>query len=241
MGGGFMKALRILVSMLVLLFFMPAFLVCASEEMMEETEEGMDMEMMDAEEGMMYVFEVMINNVHDMQPLSPGVFVVHTGDLSMNFEGQMAPPGLEPLAEYGSTDALAEYVADLDGAIKVFTIGGPTLPGMDISTTVEFQTTEMPVYLSGAMMDAATNDGFALLDAVMLVDENGTALSSTTDTQNYDAGTEENTALGSGFEGGQPDPSRGEENIDNGVPTEEPVSMHPQLNETVMEVVITAL
>lgn len=43
------------------------------------------------------------------------------------------------------------------------------------------------------------------------------------------------------FEGGQPDLSRGEENIDTGVPTEEPVSMHPQLNETVMEVVITAL
>jgi len=73
----------------------------------------------------------------------------------------------------------------------------------------------------------------------MLVDENGTALSSTTDAKNYDAGTEENAALGSGFEGGQPDPSRGEENIENGVPTEEPVSMHPQLNETVMQVVIT--
>ncbi len=181
----------------------------------------------------------MIFNVPDMQPLSPGVFVVHTGDLSLNFEGEMAPPGLEPLAEYGSTEAFADYVAGLDGAVKVYTVDAPILPGMNASMSIEVDATEMPLYLSGAMMDVATNDGFALLDAVMIVDENGMALSSITDAKNYDAGTEDNSDLGSGFEGGQPDPTRGEENIENGVPTEEPVSMHPQLNETVMQVVIT--
>lgn len=144
-----MKALGILVSLLVLLFFVPAFSVCASEESMGEAQEEMDMEMGDAEEGMVYAFEVMIINVHDSQPLSPGVFVVHTGDLSLNFEGEMAPPSLEPLAEYGNNAAFADYVEGLDGAIKVYTIDAPILPGMNASMPMEFQTSEMPLYLSG--------------------------------------------------------------------------------------------
>jgi hypothetical protein len=53
---------------------------------------------------------------------------------------------------------------------------------------------------------------------------------------NKDAGTEDNQPLGSGLAGGQPDSSKGEENIENGVSTEEPVSPHPQLTEIIMRV-----
>ncbi len=48
-----MKALGILASLLVLLFVVPAFSVCASEEPMKAQDE-MEMEMEDAEEGMEY-------------------------------------------------------------------------------------------------------------------------------------------------------------------------------------------
>ncbi|HII07396.1 MAG TPA: hypothetical protein HA349_08840 [Methanotrichaceae archaeon] len=228
-------------SLLVLLFVVPAFSVCASEESMKSAYEELEMDDDEdgAQEGMEYAFEVMIMNVHDSQPLSPGVFVVHTADLSLNFEGEIAPPALESLAEYGSNADFADYVEGLDGAIKVYTVDAPILPGMNASMPMDFQTSKMPLYLSGVMMDVGTNDGYALLDAVELVDEDGMELSSTTDAENYDAGTEENQLLGSGFEGGQPDPSRGEENIENGVPTEEMVMVHPELSETVMEVVVT--
>jgi len=233
-----MKALGILVSLLVLLFVVPAFSVCASEESMKGALEEMEMDD-GGVEGTEYAFEVTITNVHDSQPLSPGVFVVHTRDLSLNFEGQMAPPALEPLAEYGNNAAFADYVADLDGAIVVYTEDAPILPGMNTTVPIEIQTSEMPLYLSGVMMAVGSNDGFALLDAVMLVDEDGMELSSTTYAENYDAGTEENQPLGSGFDGGQPDPSRDEENIENGVPTDEMVIVHPQLSEPIMEVVVT--
>jgi hypothetical protein len=182
-----------------------------------------------------FMFEVTFENVNASQPLSPGVFVVHTGNLSLNFDGELAPPALEPLAEYGSNADFAEYVRSLDGAVEVYTIDDPVLPGENTSFIIEVNSSE-PLYLSGAQMAVASNDGYALLDGVEIVDMDLTALPSVTEALNYDAGTEENQPLGSGFAGGQPDPSRGEENIENGVSTEEPVQVHPQLTETIMMV-----
>ena len=43
-----------------------------------------------------------------------------------------------------------------------------------------------------------------------------------------DMGTEQNSPIGSGFDGGQPDHSRGAENIENGVVLRETVRHHPQ-------------
>jgi hypothetical protein len=219
-GVGFMKALGSFIALLALLLFLSGCSFCASEEDMEEATE--------------YTFEVFVENVHDSQPLSPGVFVVHTENLSLNFTGQLAPSALEPLAEYGSYEAFAEYVGGLDGLVQMYTIDAPILPGENASFAVVVQTSELPLYLSGIQMAVGTNDGYALLDSVELVDKEGVVLSPTAEAKNYDAGTEENQPLGSGFDGGQPDPTRGEENIDNGVSTEEVVSLHPQLTETVM-------
>ena len=88
------------------------------------------------------------------------------------------------------------------------------------------------------MMPVASNDGYAFVDAVKITDDAGNVISSTTNAVNHDAGTEQNTEPGSGFEGGQPDPARGKENIENGVPTDEPVATHPQLTSTILQVVI---
>jgi len=92
------------------------------------------------------------------------------------------------------------------------------------------------VFLSAFQMAVGSNDGYAFIDAVRLDKKDKTVQA-----KNYDAGTEENTELGSGFDGGQPDPSRGAANVANGTPTlpAEEVKKHDQLIESIMEVVIS--
>ena len=70
----------------------------------------------------------------------------------------------------------------------------------------------------------------------------GNAADSVTEAMNYDNGSEENEAPGSGFDGGQPDPSRGAENVENGTPTDpqEPVTAHDQITDTVLELTVSA-
>ncbi len=175
-------------------------------------------------------FQVTIHNVSTDQPLAPGIYVVHDDRASLNFEGQLSPAAFESLAEVGSPTAAAELVATLPGVHDVIVMDAPVTPGE--STTLNIQA---PVgsLLSGLQMPVATNDGLALVDSVKL-----TGRSQTIDAANYDNGTEENSPLGSGFDGGQPDPSRGAENIDNGVATDpqEPFAVHPQLTDTVLRV-----
>ena len=175
--------------------------------------------------------DITLDNVHESQPLAPGVVVLHTSDASLNFEGQLAPPGLEQLAEVGNPAVFAEYVSGLEGVVSVITTEAPIMPGT--FTTITAELPEEGLLLSVLMMPVGTNDGFALIDAVPIEGVD------TVSASNYDAGTEENSALMSGFDGGQPEPSRGEENLENGNPTEEPVSAHPELTETVLAVSVS--
>ena len=90
---------------------------------------------------------------------------------------------------------------------------------------------ENEVYLSTASMLVATNDSFVGLNSVILWNEDHSPIDSQTFELNaYDAGTEANTELGSGFDGGQPDPSRGAENLDNGEATSEPIARSDQFS-----------
>ena len=181
-------------------------------------------------------------NVHSSQTLSPGVFVLHKPLVSINFIGKLAPPELEPLAEYGNYSAFKEYVGKNSGVVGVYTIDEAIPPGENKTFTVDVST-YMPreTYLSGIQMAMGSNDGYALASNIALFDPGNGPKASTTNAQNYDAGTEQNSPLLSGFEGGQPDPSRGEENIDNGVPTspQQPVLPHSQLIQTIMKVIVT--
>lgn len=179
----------------------------------------------------MMSYTATITNLSDTQPLSPGVYVLHTHDASINFEGSVAPESLEALAEVGNPAAFAEFLAGVDGVMEVITIDAPVLPGEEASFTFDVaEGTDM--HLSGIQMLVATNDGYALVDSLELMGEAVTVAA-----VNHDAGTEENTEPGSGFDGGQPDPSRGEENLDNGVATDPhaPVAVHDQVTETVLE------
>lgn len=220
----------ILFSAIFVAFFFPLSLISFC---------GMAQMESDAQPDAAFMFAVTLENVNDSQPLSPGVFVVHNDNLSLDFMGELAHGALEPLAEYGSHADFAEYVQGLDGVVEVYAIDAPVLPGENTSFIIEVNSSK-PLYLSGVQMAVGCNDGYALLDGVEIVDMNLTARSSVTEALNYDAGTEENQPLGSGFSGGQPDPSRGEENIENGIPTKEPVSPHPQLTEPILTVSIVA-
>ncbi len=178
-------------------------------------------------------YTVTINNVSSDQPLAPGIYVIHNASASLNFEGQLSPAAFESLAEIGSPAAAAELVMGLPGVMEVIVMDAPVLPGESTSFDISVPDGYL---LSGLQMPVGTNDGLVLIDAVEL---NGTAV--TVDARNYDNGTEDNSPLGSGFEGGQPDPARGAENIDNGVATDpqENFRAHPELTETVLRAEVT--
>lgn len=195
-----------------------------------------DSEKMDGEEMATGAGEytVTIKNVSESQPLSPAVVVVHSDSTSVNFEGILSPKELEPLAEYGDNSGFVALLNTVDGVEKVMTLEGPVLPGE--MAIVELDVERDGLLLSIVSMAVGSNDGVVLLDAVAL---DGTE--STNEASNYDNGTEENEDLLSGFDGGQPDPERGAENVENGTATDpqEEFTAHDQLTDTIMEVMVT--
>ena len=75
------------------------------------------------------IYTVTVKNISTDQPLSPGVFVTHTDEASLDFEGALAPAELEPLAEYGSHADFAALAETLPGVMNVHTIDAPIMPG----------------------------------------------------------------------------------------------------------------
>jgi hypothetical protein len=214
-------------------------------------------------------YSVEVSNTSEDQPLSPGVYVVHSADASLDFAGELSPAELEPLAEYGDNTAFAAFLRGLDGVKEVITIDEPILPGESASFEFMIESESAhndammmeddedntdtedameegdammeehqleDLFLSGIQMAVGSNDGYALVNAVAL---DGQAAMATA--KNYDNGTEENSDLNSGFEGGQPDAERGEENVDNGTATDPqaPVAEHDQLTETILTIKLT--
>jgi hypothetical protein len=187
-------------------------------------------------------FKVTVMNVHKTQTLSPGLFIVHKPIFSINFVGKLAPPELEPLAEYGDPSAFAGYVNQSNDVLNIHVIDKPLAPGENTSFILDVSTWRpRESYLSGLLMAVGSNDGYALADNIALFNPGNGPKASTTDALNYDAGMEQNSPLMSGFDGGQPDPSRGAENIGNGVATSPqlPVTFHTQLSGTLMRVIVT--
>ena len=160
-------------------------------------------------------FRVTITNASDPeQILSPGAWLVHTEPGALWARDAMASLALERIAEIGEP---GEAVSAL-GA-------GEIGPAPASGTTAVFEVTAEPGdLLSTAQMLVMTNDGFVGLRSVALFDGD-TPLSQTIELKAYEAGTEENTGLFTGFDGGQPDPSRGADNADNGVATTETIRL----------------
>ncbi len=174
------------------------------------------------------VFRLTLTNLSDPPtPLSPGALVSHCEEGAFWSRGAMASPELELIAEVGDPGAAVavERQDSMNGVnfIQERHTIGEVGPGQ--STTVELEL-NFGCVLSTAHMLVESNDSFVGVNSLDVHDELNGQDSTMVEVElrAYDAGTEENTEPGSGFAGGQPDPTRGAANLDNGVPTAEPIS-----------------
>jgi hypothetical protein len=167
-------------------------------------------------------FQVTITNQSNPEMIiTPGAYLVHGNAGAFWTAGQTASLALERIAEIGdpgeavaSLGATATDPAPASGDSITFTISAT--PGQMLST---------------AQMLIATNDAFVGVSAMALFDA-GAPVSVTVDLVAWDAGTEQNSALFAGFDGGQPDPSRGADNIENGTATSETIAVSGQFSGT---------
>ncbi|MCZ6546324.1 MAG: spondin domain-containing protein [Chloroflexi bacterium] len=177
-------------------------------------------------------FRVTITNASDPEMIiTPGAYLVHQEAAEFWTDGGDANVALERIAEIGVPDAA---VADL-GATAL-----DPIPASGDSITFEFDATPGSLF-SFAQMLIATNDTFVGLDSVALWDGAGSPITTSFDLLAWDAGTEENADLFAGYEAGQPDPPRGEANLDNGVATTDSIALNEQFSGTQATVSIAAL
>ena len=174
------------------------------------------------------VFRITLTNLADPPtPISPGALVSHCEDGAFWSRGAMASPELELIAEVGNPSAAVavERQDSMDGVsfIQERHVIGEVGPGQSTSVEVEL---EFGCVLSTAHMLVESNDTFVGVNSLDIYDQLNGQDSTMVEVElrAYDAGTEMNTEPGSGFEGGQPDPTRGAANLENGVPTDEPIS-----------------
>ncbi len=167
-------------------------------------------------------FQVTITNQSNPEMIiTPGAYLVHSSAGAFWTAGQTAPLALERIAEIGDP---GEAVATL-GATA--TDPAPA-SGNSITFTISATPGQM---LSTAQMLIATNDAFVGVSSMPLFDS-GAPVSVTVNLVAWDAGTEQNNALFAGFAGGQPDPSQGAANVENGTATSGTVAVSDQFSGT---------
>jgi hypothetical protein len=123
------------------------------------------------------------------QPLSPPLFVIHSGQTHVWSVGEIASHGLAAIAEDANNAPLEVALPMLAGVKTAFTgAGGPIPSGTSRSYTIE--TSGKFNRLSLVTMLVNTNDAFTGLDSLRA----GGRLSSL-ETMAYDAGSERNNEL----------------------------------------------
>ena len=171
--------------------------------------------------------------------ISRGVVVLHNNTFSMNLLGTQAPKAYESLAEVGDPSAVISLVKNNPGvnaALEIPAIGPKATEDIIIPRSmIDGKGTRVGannIGISYMAMIVETNDGVVWLnDSPFYKTKNSNIQQDSVLTEVLDMGTEKNEPIGSGFAGGQPDPARGAENINNGTPTTEPVRHHPQFYE----------
>jgi spondin N len=129
------------------------------------------------------------------QPLSPPLFVVHSGKADVWSLGQVASHGVAAIAEDANNAVLESALPALPGVKSVFTgAGGPIPSGESRTFTVE--SSGRFNRLSVVTMLVNTNDAFTGLDAFRLSGRGGSHL-----TMAYDGGSERNNELKSHIPG----------------------------------------
>jgi hypothetical protein len=123
------------------------------------------------------------------QPLSPPLFVVHSGKADVWSVGDIASHGLAAIAEDADNTVLESALPSLPGVKSVFTgAGGPIPSGQ--SRTYSVETHGWFNRLSLVTMLVNTNDAFTGLDSLRLSGRDETLA-----TNAYDAGSERNNEL----------------------------------------------
>ena len=129
------------------------------------------------------------------QPLSPPLFVVHSGKADVWSLGQIASHGVAAIAEDANNAVLESALPALPGVKSVFTgAGGPIPSGQSRTFTVE--SAGRFNRLSLVTMLVNTNDAFTGLDSLRLSGRGGTHM-----TMAYDGGSERNNELESHIPG----------------------------------------
>ena len=144
-----------------------------------------------------------------VMPITGGSFLVHWQAGAFWSPGERANTSLERIAEIGNS-RWSERVLLADP------VSGCSQPGRNIEWEFNARPGDL---LSTAQKLWNTNDAFIGVADLPLFDSSGRPLASTVDLHAYDAGTEFDWDPFSPFRSGQPDASRGAENISNGVDT----------------------
>jgi len=202
---------------IILLLFLFAFVIvsCTSKEYDEEV-------------------IVKLVNVDEQQSLSMGLIIIHEEDVSFNYLNRVAPSYLESLAEYGSPDDFIKIAKSNPNVVRVIKIDEIIKPNESKNITFKIRG-EKDLKISIFQMAMQSNDGFVFVDSRDLIIDKK-LIKRTHQALYLDAGTEKNFLLGGGFDVGQPDLNRGNDNIDNGIETDELVNIHTQLNDVILEV-----
>ena len=150
--------------------------------------------------------------------LSHGVIVVHDEKVNLSYENQISPDYFELLAEVGNPDQLIEELREKEGVLDVVKTD-VLFPGESAEYVVSANPNSNP-RMSILSMVVQSNDTLAVFAGYRLFSEDDILINFNHSAEFFDNGTENNEEPGSGFEGGQPDPARGEDNIDNGEATE---------------------
>jgi hypothetical protein len=131
------------------------------------------------------------------QPLSPPLFVVHSGHVDVWSVGEIASHGVAAIAEDANNAVLESALPQMRGVKTVFTgAGGPIPSGATRSFMVE--TSGRFSRLSVVTMLVNTNDAFTGLDSLRLGSRGHRP---SLETMAYDAGSERNNELKSHIPG----------------------------------------
>ena len=175
---------------------------------------------------------VTLHNVSEYT-LAPGLIIVHKPEADFGYLGRTAPAEYERLVEVGETEEARVFVASSPGVYEVIAFDTPITAGQVISRDIEGPSDAVFSILT---MVVESNDGVAVVLRQALYEgpEKNLVREITVNANLLDMGTEENSPIGSGFDGGQPDHTRGEANLENGTPTSESVRYHTQLDGAVL-------
>ena len=158
------------------------------------------------------------NHTQPGVPMREGAFLLHHDAHRFWQPGSVANEATERIAEVG-TGAFAVILLDAQ-ELSANTKRAGSTAGWDIRAAPGD-------LLSFVQMLAPTNDAFIGVDSLPLF-QDGRPLAASFDLIVWDAGREENSPVGSGFAGGQPDRIHLDENLDNGVATFGVIHPHEQ-------------